>query len=87
MEEQITAVISSSTQDGSSSELTLAGFRLAWPRPAVAAAMAAFFELSGAYRASPTSPGWLDYGRYARDPELPPPSMAKFLEIVCPLWL
>jgi hypothetical protein len=49
--------------------------------------MAAFFELSDAYRASPTSPGWLDYGRYARGPDLPPPSMAEFLEIVCLLWL
>jgi hypothetical protein len=40
------------------------------------------FRARGRPPCSPTSSGFLDFGRHGRDPELPPPSMAAFLELV-----
>jgi hypothetical protein len=44
--------------------------------------LAVFFEFVASAMASPTSSGWLDFGRHGRDSQLPRPSMAVILEVV-----
>jgi hypothetical protein len=82
-------VIGSSPPDGSTIELALAGFwTKVWPRPrAIAAAMAAFFELGGARRAHQRAPAFWISAAMVVTPSCRHHQWPHFWSSWCPLWL